>query len=567
MRSPYSVGQRYHPPVVGSAFGCDVMTLGKKVLLVAATPVVFLGVALTALYYSSALTTSETQVVEKSRAIVLAAESAREEMADKWHQGIFTVPMLREWGQAGQRDKVLATVPVVTAWRAAMKKADEGGYQLRVPKFQPRNPKNQPDETEARVLKMFEAKAIPEYYELDRSKNAVRYFRPIRLTEECMLCHGEPSTSQELWGNDKGLDPTGAKMEGWKVGEVHGAFEVVQSMAAADASRMSMIWNFVGLLTLCLALGLVGMAWFMRRQVIAPLEMEFYGLSAGAAHVVAAAHHVANSSQFLAQGATEQAASLEETSASMEEMASMTRRNADHSRRAADLMNAVDDSVKQSNVALSTMVQSMKDISDSSAEVSKIIKTIDEIAFQTNILALNAAVEAARAGEAGMGFAVVADEVRSLAQRSAGAAKTTADLIETSVAKSNGGQVQVESVSRAISEITQRVSEARNLISQVSEASHQQSQGIDQVASAIQQMEKVTQQTAATSEETAAASEETNAQAEMTMDTTRRLQALIGVPKEATASREATSNKVAEDETNEHVRDRLVARRAERAAA
>ena len=239
----------------------------------------------------------------------------------------------------------------------------------------------------------------------------------------------------------------------------------------------------------------------------------------------------------------------------------MTRRNAEHSRRAAELMNAVDESVSQSNTALAAMVQSMKDINDSSTEVSKIIKTIDEIAFQTNILALNAAVEAARAGEAGMGFAVVADEVRSLAQRSAGAAKTTAELIESSVAKSQGGQTQVQYVSRAIGEITQRVGEAKNLIAQVSEASRQQSQGIDQVASAIQQMEKVTMQTAATSEETAAASEETNAQAEMTMATTRRLQTFIGVPKEAAAAREASSAKEAEDDTTEHMKDRLNARR------
>ena len=149
-------------------------------------------------------------------------------------------------------------------------------------------------------------------------------------------------------------------------------------------------------------------------------------LKQGAEQVVSAAGQVATSSQSLSQGATEQAASLEETSASMEEMASMTRKNAENAHQAATLVTGVAQQVDESNAALAEMVTSMSAIQESSNKVAKIIKTIDEIAFQTNILALNAAVEAARAGEAGMGFAVVADEVRNLAQRSAQAAKDTA---------------------------------------------------------------------------------------------------------------------------------------------
>ncbi len=533
------------------------MTLGRKVLLVAAAPVLLLGIVLTGLYYRSAATTSQEQVVEKARAIVLAAESTREEMADKWHQGIFSAATLRAWVDEGNREKVLAAVPVVTAWRAAMKKAKDGGYELRVPKLQPRNPKNQPDAVETRVLQMFERDGRAEYFEIDRERNAVRYFRPIRLTEECLLCHGDPANSQALWGNEKGLDPTGVRMEGWKTGEVHGAFEVVQSLDKADAARAARVWQFTGVVALCLVLGLVAMGWFMRRQVIHPLEVEFHNLMEGTTHVSAAAHHVANSSQILASGASEQAASLEETSASMEEMASMTRRNSEHAREAAALMLTVDESVNESNAALGTMVGSMRDIEASSAQVSKIIKTIDEIAFQTNILALNAAVEAARAGDAGLGFAVVAGEVRSLAQRSADAARSTANLIEDSVSKARGGAAQVTAVTKAIADITSKVAGVRALVDQVSEASYQQTQGIDQVAVALQQMEKVTQQTAATSEETAAASEETNAQAEQTLAITRRLQAVIGVPAEVTRAEEAQSQRAADCDTDERVKLRL----------
>ena len=236
-------------------------------------------------------------------------------------------------------------------------------------------------------------------------------------------------------------------------------------------------------------------------------------LKQGAEQVVSAASQVATSSQSLSQGATEQAASLEETSASMEEMASMTRKTAENAQHAADLVTSVAQQVDQSNTALTHMVTSMSAIRESSNKVAKIIKTIDEIAFQTNILALNAAVEAARAGEAGMGFAVVADEVRALAQRSAQAARDTAELIETSMQRSNDGQARMVQVTAAMQAITASTGEVKTLIDQVSNASRQQAQGIDQVSRAIAQMERVTHTTAATASESASASDELKQQA------------------------------------------------------
>jgi methyl-accepting chemotaxis protein/methyl-accepting chemotaxis protein-1 (serine sensor receptor) len=212
----------------------------------------------------------------------------------------------------------------------------------------------------------------------------------------------------------------------------------------------------------------------------------------------------------------------------MEEMSSMTSRNAENAQNAARLMTEVDSRVTESNEAMGEMVRSIAAIQDSSQKVSKIIKAIDEIAFQTNILALNAAVEAARAGAAGMGFAVVADEVRNLAQRSAQAANDTAALIEEAMVSAQAGATTVAQTSTAISGITESVRTVKALVAEVNIASQQQAQGIQQVSHAIAQMEKVTQTTAATAEESAAASEELNAQAEAAVVAVRQLEAMMG---------------------------------------
>jgi methyl-accepting chemotaxis protein/methyl-accepting chemotaxis protein-1 (serine sensor receptor) len=184
--------------------------------------------------------------------------------------------------------------------------------------------------------------------------------------------------------------------------------------------------------------------------------------------------------------------------------------------------------VTNANQVLTEMVTSMGHIKESSHKVSNIIKTIDEIAFQTNILALNAAVEAARAGAAGMGFAVVADEVRNLAQRSAHAAKDTAALIEESIARSDRGVVRVEKVGSSMQEITQSVSKVKTLIDSVSEASRQQAHGFEQVSQALSQMEQMTQSNAASAEASATAGDALNAQARQSLLTVEQLEALVG---------------------------------------
>jgi methyl-accepting chemotaxis protein len=244
--------------------------------------------------------------------------------------------------------------------------------------------------------------------------------------------------------------------------------------------------------------------------------------------VSSASAQIASSAQSLAHGASEQAASLEETSASSEEINSMTRKNAENSRMAAELTAQVDQRVGTANRTLKEMVSAMGEINASSDKIFKIIKVIDEIAFQTNILALNAAVEAARAGEAGMGFAVCGGRGSQLAQRCSQAAKDTAALIEDSITKSSGGKAKLGEVAEAIRSITERAGQVKILVEEVYLGSEEQARGIDQISKAITQMEQVTQRAAAGAEESASAGEELNAQSETVRNIVEQLTALVG---------------------------------------
>ncbi len=263
------------------------------------------------------------------------------------------------------------------------------------------------------------------------------------------------------------------------------------------------------------------------RSLTNALERNVLRLKNAADSVSDATENITESSQSLAEGASEQAASLEETSASLEEISSMTQHNAQTTAQVKELGSQARQAGDVGLGDMKEMTLAMDDIKASSADIAKIIKTIDEITFQTNILALNAAVEAARAGEAGLGFAVVADEVRGLARRSAEAAKDTASKIEDAIQKSARGANISAKVALSLEQIVSKARQVDELAGGMATASQEQSQGITQVNLAVAEMEKVTQANAASAEESASNAAELTVQAKALKDTIESLQRMV----------------------------------------
>jgi methyl-accepting chemotaxis protein/methyl-accepting chemotaxis protein-1 (serine sensor receptor) len=278
--------------------------------------------------------------------------------------------------------------------------------------------------------------------------------------------------------------------------------------AAEESARTASHGLLITLGLAILALAVGGMLFALVRQTNYSLRGLAQRIAENAERVASGASQVSDTSHKLAEGSSQQAASLEETSASTEEISSITRKNADNALQVASLVKDSDKGAAQVNQTLDGMVEQMKEIDASSNKIARIIKVIDEIAFQTNILALNAAVEAARAGEAGLGFAVVADEVRNLAQRCAQAAKDTAGLIEESIATSRHGNAQLDQVAGAVHSMTENSVRVKALVDEVSLGSQEQARGMEHISRAVTQMEQAVQTSAAAAKDGASAGSE-----------------------------------------------------------
>ncbi|MBD3418991.1 MAG: DUF3365 domain-containing protein [Chitinivibrionales bacterium] len=491
------------------------LSLRKKIVTIGIALPLLLMVVFFAMYYLHARLTIKERYIDKARTINLNTESVRQEMEEKWKQGLFTVEQLRAYSEQGEVGKILSEVPVVSAWNAAKRKADELEYEFRVPKFKPRNPDNEPDEFEARALTHLKEENLDEWHAYDKSMNAIRYFRPVKLTQSCLVCHGDPATSDRLWGNTAGLDPLGARMEDWKAGEVHGAFEVIQSLDKADAELCSTVATaaavaIVGLAVLAVlfiviirnsiekpvlnvkntidALGRndlsvsctvnsndeIGQMATATNKTVASLRTIIHSLSDNSNVVSDSAGELSSTSTRIAASAEEMstqsavvASSTEEASAGINNISSATE-------QISDTFTSISSSIEQMSASLNEVAQNcqresqvardanckakstsekMNQLGAAAQRISKVVDVINDIADQTNLLALNATIEAASAGEAGKGFAVVAKEVKDLARQTSDATAEIRSMVEEMQDNSNQSITAIAEIAEIIDEL------------------------------------------------------------------------------------------------------------------
>lgn len=503
------------------------MQLGTKIIL-AALGAVGLSVGVGLVVQRHVIRRQGIEMTRNTmRSVVLEAENVRESISALNRGNAFDRDrLMAEYRKSGdlRNSTLYQTIPVVAAWRAIEEAAKKEGFEFRIPKRQARNPRNNPTPEEEQILGRLEDGSNDEYFTVDSEHNQLIYARPIVLSSDCLACHGDPKKS----GTGDGKDILGFTMEGWKTGEVHGAFVLRSPLDRVDRVVHAGMVSTLGWVLPVAALIGIGFFWLNRVIIVRPLNVAIGEISASSDQTADAAASVSNASQSLAEGASQQAASLEETSAALEQLSSMTQRNSRNAQDVNLLARQACEAAERGSAGVRAMAQASEAIKTSSDDVAKILRTIDEIAFQTNLLALNAAVEAARAGEAGMGFAVVADEVRNLAHRSAQAAKETADKIEGAIRNTAQGVELSAQVVAALDEILSKVRKVDELAGQVAGASGEQTQGISQINSSLGQMDSATQQGAANAEETASVAEELNAQAQVMKESVEALLRLVG---------------------------------------
>lgn len=267
----------------------------------------------------------------------------------------------------------------------------------------------------------------------------------------------------------------------------------------------------------------------IRRAITGPILHVIQGVQAAATGAAEASERVSSSGDGVAKDAQDQAAYIQETSASLEEISATTKANADRAAQADKLMQEARQTVQRATQAMDDLISSMDAISKSSKQVAGVLKSIDDIAFHTNILALNAAVEAARAGEAGAGFSVVADEVRSLAHRAAEAAQNSADIIERTIADVKKGVSLVSLAHNAFSDVSKSIAGGSKVVGQIAASSDEQSRGVTHIGQAISRMETVTQNNAANAREAAEAASAMTAQVQATRNHLEELVSVVGM--------------------------------------
>lgn len=444
------------------------------------------------------------------RGVLLSAENIRQSVSVMREDGAFSNNLSS--GPIGmgnyQNSKLYETIPVVSAWKAIDKVSATEGYVFRIAARSPRNPRNLPSTEDEAVLSRLE-NGDAEYFAVDDERREIVYARPVRLTRDCLVCHGDPQASP----TKDGRDAVGFPMENWREGQIHGVFILRASMdRLTPVIRAGVEKTLIWIIPAALLVGLA--VYLLITRLSLALSQYASGLGESTQMIEKAAGQITAASQSLAASASEQAATLQETASSSQGVGALARKNRADTISATELVTASQKALQLTSASLGELVLAMGEIQTSGGKMSKIIGAIDQIAFQTNILSLNAAVEAARAGESGLGFAVVADEVRNLSQRCAEAAKDTSGLIEESVRRSKDAKVRVDDVAAAIDVVAAHVEQVKQLVDKVNSGSEEQTTGTELIGASLLQIGQVGQTTAAHAEETAAVAAELNSQSE-----------------------------------------------------
>lgn len=508
------------------------MTIGKKIIFISCASVA-LSTTVALLVQRMTIQSQAVELTENTmRSAIIAAESMRGSMAALRTRHAFDDAAIEREARSAsdyRQTKLYDTIPVVAAWKSLEQVSRQEGFEFRVPKRQPRNPKNEPTSSENAILDYFEKTGKDEYVEANRAANLIVYARPIRLSADCLSCHGDPGMSP----THDGKDVAGFQMEGWHEGEVHGAFvltahmDQVDHVASARAQSAAMTTTLLWMLPTGLVIGL-GFFWYGNQSIVRPLSDVVQGIHRSSLETSEASVQIAATSQSLAQNASEQAATLDVITDSLAKVADETGNTAEGAQRAKSLADETSAAAGRGAGEMARMNHAMEEIRTATEGVSKIVKIIDEVAFQTNLLALNAAVEAARAGESGNGFAVVADEVRSLAQRSAQAARDTTALVGEALERTAQGIRICGGVALRLKEIEERGRPLNEAVSGIASAAGQQRNDIGQFSKSISEMNQVTQTIAANAEESAASASELSAQSEYLSDAIEALRQLVG---------------------------------------